>query len=568
MPRSTPLQQPSISTLGDFFSALARRKGVLLVSLLVLPAITVLVSRSQSPLYAADASVLVKRENLALTLTGNVDPGSYQDPHRFAQTQAKLAESPEVARRTLDALDLTSRTPRDLLANTSIEAEPNVDLLKVEIRDRDPELAIELTNEYAREFAVYRGELDTRAISRLLTDVRQRIGELRDSGDQESPLYQSLVSKEQELQTIETLQTSNVLVTREADEAVKVQPRPVRAGLIAAVLGLGLGLILVFVAEAIDTRVRTTEELTRALGLPLLGKLPRPPRNQPVRIAMLENPDSIEAEAFRMARINIDFANLDRSAQAIMVTSAIEKEGKSTTIANLAVAFARTGRRVILVDLDLRRPFIARFFHAERLPGLTDVALGNVKLNEALVPVKIGAPEPGRTGGRDGAQSGTLHVLPSGPSPLDPGEFVTSRALDSILGALRERADLVLIDAPPTLPIGDAMALSAKVDALMVVSRVGVVRRQMLADLRRMLETAPAEVLGVLATGASITSTYGYGLYGVPRSGGRLSRVPSEVQPEPSSGRAPLKPHAPQRLRPIAQPRPEPKPATRRRTSG
>ncbi len=540
---------------------------MLLVSLVVLPLVTVLVTRSQTPLFAADASVLVKRENLALTLTGNVDPGSYQDPHRFAQTQAKLAESPEVARRTLRALGLYGRSPQELLANASIEAEPNIDLLRFEIRDRDPELAVDLTNEYANQFAVYRGELDTTAITRLRTDVRQRIEELRDSGDQESPLYQSLVSKEQELQTIETLQTSNALVTREADDAYQVEPQPVRAGIIAAVLGLGLGLILVFLAEAIDTRVRTTEELTRALGLPLLGKLPRPPRQQPNRLAMLENPDSIEAEAFRMARINIDFANLDRSAQTIMVTSAIEKEGKSTTISNLAVAFARTGRRVILVDLDLRRPFIGRFFHAERRPGLTDVALGTVKLNEALMPIKIGAPEPGRTGGRDGAQSGTLHVLPAGPSPLDPGEFVTSRALDSILAALRERADIVLIDAPPTLPVGDAMALSAKVDALMIVSRIGVVRRQMLTDLHRMLETAPTEILGVIATGASVTSTYGYGLYGTPRAGERPSRLPTRALPPPPLQKEPRQQPAPQRLRPIAtQPRQEPKPASRRRT--
>ncbi len=538
---------------------------MLLISLIVLPLVTVLVSRSQSPLYAADASVLVKRENLALTLTGNVDPGSYQDPHRFAQTQARLAESPEVARRTLRALGLFSRSPHELLAMTSIEAEPNVDLLSVEIRDREPELAVDLTNEYARQFAVYRGELDTTAISRLRTDVRQRIEELRASGDQESALYQTLVSKEQELQTIETLQTSNALVTREADEAFQVQPRPMRAGLIAGVLGLGFGLILVFLAEAIDTRVRTTEELTRSLGLPLLGQLPRPPRQQTARIAMLEDPDSIEAEAFRMARINIDFANIDRGAQTIMVTSAIEKEGKSTTIANLAVAFARTGRRVILVDLDLRRPFIARLFHAERLPGLTDVALGTVNLNEALMPARIGAPEPDRPAGRDGAQSGTLHVLPSGPNPLDPGEFVTSRSLDSILEALRERADLILIDAPPTLPIGDAMALSAKVDALLVVSRLGVVRRQMLVDLRRMLETAPADILGVVATGASVTSAYGYGVYGATRSGGRPSRLATPVPPETAPQREPREAPMPQRLRPIPTQHREPKQPARRK---
>jgi len=235
---------------------------------------------------------------------------------------------------------------------------------------------------------------------------------------------------------------------------------------------------------------------------------------------MLEQPTSVQAETFRMFRTNLDFATLDRDVHAIMVTSAVEQEGKSTTIANLAVALARAGRRVILVDLDLRRPFLDKLFRIDG-PGVTQVALGQVTLEKALASVAIVDPDPRQArrkrsvngdGTGDGITKyvkGVLEVLPSGPIPPDPGEFVGTRALAEILEQLRTRADIVLIDAPPVLHVGDAILLSAKVDAVVVVTRMKVIRRQMLGELARQLASVRTPVLGFVVTGTKEEQGYG-----------------------------------------------------------
>src|SRR5258707_1354369 len=176
------------------------------------------------------------------------------------------------------------------------------------------------------------------------------------------------------------------------------------------------------------------------LALPLLARLPTPSKRLRTenRLTMLAEPSGVQAEAFRMLRTNLEFASLGKTAKVVMITSAGEQEGKSTTIANLAVALARSGRHVVLVDLDLRRPYLNRFFQLTG-PGITQVALGQVSLDDALETVAITEPSPGRpytkphaNGNGNGAAKdvrGMLEVLPSGPIPPDPGEFVATHAL-------------------------------------------------------------------------------------------------------------------------------------------
>jgi len=288
------------------------------------------------------------------------------------------------------------------------------------------------------------------------------------------------------------------------------------------VLGIGLA----FLWEALDTRVRTAQEIGERLGgLPLLARIPTPSRRlqRDGKLVMAEEPTGAQAEAFRMLRTNLEFATLGRDARTIMVTSAVEQEGKSTTIANLAIALARAGQRVVLVDLDLRRPYVEKFFKLEG-PGVTQVALGHVALDQALSAVTImdpHRPSPKANGNgngngskRRGLVKGVLEVLPAGPIPPDPGEFVGTAALTEILEKLRERADIVLIDAPPTLHVGDAMTLSTKIDGIVVVTRMKVVRRHMLGELARQLAGSPTPVLGFVVTGATEEEGYGYGYGG------------------------------------------------------
>jgi non-specific protein-tyrosine kinase len=299
--------------------------------------------------------------------------------------------------------------------------------------------------------------------------------------------------------------------------------------------------------------VRSAEEIAERLGLPLLARLPEPPREVRTgnRLVMRLNPDGSHAEAFRMLRTNLRFVNLERGARTILITSALRGEGKTTTAANLAVALARAGRSVALIDLDLRRPAVAALFGLEGQGGFTDVALGQTYLEDALRPVPLS--ETGQANGapaRNGsAEPGYLEVLPSGPLPPDPGEFVNTSTVAEIIEAVRERVEIVIIDSPPVLTVGDAMVLSSVVDGIVAVARLSLIRRPAVGELRRVLDNCPSSKLGVVVTAAELEEGYGgygygYGYgYGTRRRDGKPERVATTVaapragESDPGAGR-------------------------------
>lgn len=516
--------QPGASA-PDYLLTLKRRKWWLIGMTVLLPTLAVLLSLKQHALYEAKAEVIVNRQNLAASLAGTGDTTSFQDPTRFVETEARIASIPEVAARALRAVGLTSRTADELLSSSDVSAEPNVDLLAFKVRDPSRLVAQRLATAYARQFSQYRTELDTAALSRTLKEVRDRINQ-GDTSGASSALLKSLIDKEQQLQTLVSLQSANAFLVRPADVAQKVRPRPLLNGLIAGLLGLGVGLGLAFLVEAVDTRVRSGEELVERLGLPLLGRIPEPPRRLRTKgeLVMLREPESVEAEAFRMLRTSVDFANLDSDAKVIMVTSAISGEGKSTTVANLAVSYARAGRQVLLAELDLRRPNLGPLLKVHPVTGLVDVLLGYAELDDAIHRIPIDGVSPGGNG--RGAQGGHLDFVAAGAAPSDVGELFGSRRLDQLLDVLRKQADLVLLDAPPLLLVGDAMALSAQADALLLVSKSKVIRRPMLRELRRFLEASPTVKLGVVLTGDETMMTgYSYAGYGAHSSSERRSMI-------------------------------------------
>jgi succinoglycan biosynthesis transport protein ExoP len=292
-----------------------------------------------------------------------------------------------------------------------------------------------------------------------------------------------------QLRTQQALGVASASYLPTAESARKVRPQTLRVGLFAVLLGTLFGVGLAFLWQALDTRLRSTREVSEGLGLPLLARVPANRRRfQPDSLpVMLNEPDSPEAEAFRFLRANLEAVNRARGARSIMVTSAQAGEGKSAVAANLAIALAAGGRHVTLVDLDLRNPALARSFGIRGGAGLTDVALGSARLDEALTTIP---DTPG----------GVLRVLTSGPTPPDPAEFHTTRALASILRELRSTGDVVIIDCSPLLGIGDAVTLSDQVDALLLVTRWTVLRSPMLPELRQVLDRCRADTLGFVLT--------------------------------------------------------------------
>lgn len=516
--------ETSSSSLSEYLRVFRRRKGVVLATTVLVPLAAVLFSLHQHPLYQASAEVFVSRNNLANTLTGTQDPSALGDPAHLMQTQANLAQVTVVRRRALDAVGLRQRSVTDFEKASEVTPQTDADLIDFRVRDRSPTLAAQLATAYARQFTIYRRQLDTNALKRSEAELDRTLSDLRASGDQKSATYTSLTEKLQQLRTLEALQTSNTSVVEKGGTATKVQPRPVRN----AILGLGLGILagigLAFLFEALDTRLRTAAEVTRELDLPLLARIPQSPRRfrRERRVQVLEEPGSPGSEAFRILRTNLDFVNFEISAKTIMVTSALEGEGKSTTVANLAVSIALAGKRAVVVDLDLRRPTIAKFFDLEDRAGVVDVVLGHVLLADALVRVPLGGPAegaPAKGNGRVDAH-GVLDILPAGRIPPNPGDFIESKRLPGILDGLRAHADVILLDAPPLLNMNDALALTAKVDAIVLVSGRRELRKPTLNELRRVLDRAPAAKLGIVSIGMEADDTPGYDGYRYPAEQG------------------------------------------------
>jgi succinoglycan biosynthesis transport protein ExoP len=509
-------QTDASTSLRDYFDVLRRRKWVVIGATLLVPLAAVLLSQMQEAKYEASSQVLLKRQSLASAVTGGLDPNQYQDPELLGRTQAKIAAVPALAERVLKAAHLTDRTPGALLAATTVAPVPRTDVvLKFSVTDRSPEVAAVLASAYASQYAAYRRDLDTEAYDAARQQLGVRLDKLRADGvDSSSSLYQDLLEKQQTLATLSTLQGSNVSVLQSPDTAVKVWPKTKLNGVLGLMIGLVLGVGLAFLLEALDRRVRSDQDLSTLLELPLLGRIPAlQGPTDPRELAMLYRRDTAEAEAYRRLRASLELADAGLDARTIMVTSASRGEGKSTTIANLAVAMARAGRSVALVDLDIHKPTIGAFFGIRGRAGVSQVVGGRVSLADALVRVDLSAAQdPTATRTRTAsAPVGTLDVLASSSSPANPGEFVASSQVARMLEELSGTVDVVLVDAPPLLLVSDAVVLSRYVGAVIVVVRISMADQVTLSELSRELDSFPCAKLGYVLTGVEAYSGYGYG---------------------------------------------------------
>jgi tyrosine-protein kinase Etk/Wzc len=316
-----------------------------------------------------------------------------------------------------------------------------------------------------------------------------------------------------------------------------ISPRPLRNLAMALVGGLVLGMVGALTRETMDTKVRSKEDV-HALsgGMPVLGTIPRiqmdaapgsngngkrvrvpkivslsPDEFLRERLVTQHDPQSPAAEAYRALRTSITFAGVGRNTQALVVTSAMPGDGKSTSSSNLAIAFTQQGLRTLLIDADLRRGLLHKVFDMPQDPGLTHVLMGRAALDDAIRDTGVGPADT------------PLHFLPAGVFPPNPAELLGSERMRVLVADLRKRYDILVFDAPPLNLVTDASVLGTITDATLLVARAGVTDRRALhhaaAQLHQLGSSVSGIVLNDFDSGKAYGYTYGYATNGSSKNG-------------------------------------------------
>jgi polysaccharide biosynthesis transport protein len=514
------VEPPVEPDVGDYARIVWRRKFTVLIAMVVVVTVALVFSYVQTPKYSATAKIVLR-----LRVTGLFGANAVPiDAARAVQTEIEAIQSDPVKDRVREKVGSAPKV--------RVSAVGNADLIAVRAESTSPNLAASVANAYADSYLEFRREqnlnevlANSQQIESKVREIQRQIDELGDRTDALPPCVDTRTNPVPCTQRDSAVQERSALITqqisfRERLNQLQVEqnltgggaqigtpasvpsepfePTPRKNAVIAAVLGLLCGIALTFLFDYLDDSVKDKEDFERAVPrLPVIGLIPQVPEwktKDQARLVSMAAPTSPPAEAYRILRTSIQFLTLDRPIRMIQVTSSSAQEGKTTTLANLAVAFANAGIRTVAVCCDLRRPRLHQFFGLDNAVGFTSVLLGSVPLAKALQPV------PGQEG---------LLILASGPLPPNPAELLSSSRSAELLANLAMHADMVLIDSPPVLPVTDALVISQHVDSTLLVSAAGVTTRKAAARAFEMLERVNAPMVGGILNGVAEEGGYG-----------------------------------------------------------
>lgn len=530
-----------------------RRKSSIILFILAVVGAGLISSFVRDPVYESTAELLLEPRGDQSLFDSNT--GQRLDPARNIETEIRV---------------LQSRPVRDKV-RASIGAAPRVrahaagvtDVIEVSARSGDQREAARVSNAYAQSYIEFRRD---RAVDNLVAAAKRlqaQVDELQDkinpletqldqlpparTADEQarrdtleqslraqlsSALQQQLLLRQKldQLQVDASLKNGGATLVTPADvPRAPIEPQPVRTTTVALAIGILLGLAQAFLFEYLDDTIKTREDLERVIGdRPVLGLVPAAkgwrPKDAPV-VSSLEHPSSVLAESYRALRTSIQFAGLGRPLQVVQVTSPSSSEGKTTTVANLAVTLAQAGQRIVAVSCDLRRPRLHQFFGLSNDIGFTSVLLGNATIAEALQRVP---------------QAENLLFLSAGPTPPNPSELLSSNRTMEVFNSLKGQADIVLVDSPPVLPVTDAAVLSRLADGTLVVASAGVTTRKALRAATTVLDQVGAPIIGFLLNAVPDQESpypyyrYDYSPYAPERTNGakKTGAVPPAKSPQ------------------------------------
>ncbi|MBN1641272.1 MAG: polysaccharide biosynthesis tyrosine autokinase, partial [Anaerolineae bacterium] len=503
------------------YAALVVRWWWLIALCAVVGAATVyLVSAHAAPVYSASTTLLVRQ---APTGGGGSDYTALLTSERLARTYSEMLTGRPVLSAVIAELGLDA-TPGALAGRVSVELVGDTQLLRVSAEDADPARAAAIANGVAATFVAQNAALQEARYAGSLASMEAQIAEVtalieetraqleaaqarlsggaaaEGAGDPaagaEVARLESLLAgyRNTSAALVQSYEGMRVTAALSADDVTiyevaeapqgPVRPQPLRNALLAGAAGALLGAGAALAIEYLDDTIKTPEDVRQALGLEALGSIGRLSRGAD-ELVVLHDARSPVAEAYRALRTSIRFAGLDAPLRTVQLTSATTTEGKSFTTANLAATMAEAGLKVLAVDADLRRPRLHEIFGVPGERGLTS-ALLNGRLNGAV---------------RAAGYEGRLALLPAGELPPNPAEVLGSQRLERVLGELRERADMVVIDSPPVLAVADAAVLAPQVDGVLLVVEAGRTRRGAARQAVERLGQVGARVIGVVLNG-------------------------------------------------------------------
>ena len=438
------------------------RKSWLLIVALTLVAVAAASAFSilQTPRYSAMSQVFVSTQSSGTT-SDLVQGNSFTVAR--VKTYSGLATTPLVLLPVIESLKL-DLTSAELERAISVSAQLDTSIIDITVTDPDPVRAADIAN----------------AVSQSLTEGVQEIEQPDDPSA-----------------------AASVKLTRVRVASVPITPVSPNVPLniaLGALVGLALGVGLAVLRETLDTRIRSQRDVEQVTDMPVIGGIVFDPKATERPLIVHADPRSPRAESFRTLRTNLQYLDLGRADRSFVVTSSIGSEGKSTTSANLAIALADAGARVLLVDADLRRPKIAEYMNIEGAVGLTDVLIGRAELADVIQPW-----------GR-----GQLFVLPAGHIPPNPSELLGSAGMATLIQEFNRTFDVVIFDSPPLLPVTDAAILAKSVGGAIVIIAAGRTQKNQLKGSIAALQSVGAPISGLVLTMLQTKGpdAYGYGHYG------------------------------------------------------
>ncbi|HEY3670715.1 MAG TPA: polysaccharide biosynthesis tyrosine autokinase [Acidimicrobiia bacterium] len=490
-----------------YFGVLRRRAWIIVLVTIIVTGAALARSLSSDKVYQATATVLVQDPNAQVSVdqsSGN----SFID----ISTEVALVQSGKIAAAAAKAMGADGA----LVTGLSVGQVGDTTLMSITAESSSPRVAQLAANTYAKQYVKVRKDQKIQATEETIRSLQDHIAELKGQQAALNPLDPSagvqIASLQSDIdsatQRVSTLQLNESLITQNGATVVDlagrpsspIAPDPKRDALLGFALGIVLGLGLAFLYEFLDDKIKTQEDVIRyAHGLTVLAEIPTISKEKKGRrLVALDDPSSGSAEAYRSLRTSLRLLSLRKPIQTLLVTSSMAGEGKTTTSANLGVTLARSGLRVIIVDLDLRRASLAPLFGGDNDIGLMTVLVGETTLAEAMYEVPIAAGVP------------PLRFLPAGPIPPNPSEIMGTSRMAEVINNLRASADFVIIDSPPIVPVTDAVVLSSRVDAVMLVIQAGKTRRRHLTKSADLLAQADAPMIGAVMNGAGRHARYGY----------------------------------------------------------